>query len=379
LSEGGDVPGASAAVRLGGVGTNTQPATKLLVETLRFRQGERAEPPVEEYLHVQMARRLIPSVSVAVVRNGQPLRLFSLGRINLEHDIPATTNSVYKLASITKTFVATGIMMLMEEGKLTLDDPISRYVTNAPAAWGKITVRHCLTHTTGLPNLWESPRWESRREYQPGELIGLIADQPLRLAPGESQEYNKGAFLLGYVIEAITGKPFGEFLRARIFEPLGMQATRLNDLDEVIPGRATGYAWNPAQNRVRNVIDWSRSLSALADGGVVSSIADLARWESALSEGKLLRPGSFEQMWTPATLSKGGRTEYGLGWQVSQYRGRPFVGHFAGGAGFSAMIMRFREEKLTVIVLCNSDASDAPRMAEAIAWYYLDPKGVAKP
>ncbi len=196
---------------------------------------------IDDYVLGVIQKRHIPGVSVAIVKNGKLLQAKGYGLANVELSVPATEKTVYQLASVTKQFTATAIMMLVEQGKLGLGDKISKHLPDLPAAWKEVTIRHLLNHTSGIKSYTSVKDFfkTARKDYTHREILDLVAKDPLEFAPGEKWRYcNTGYFLLGMIIEKVSGKTYGEFLDERIFKPLGMTQTRVNDLHAIIPNRA---------------------------------------------------------------------------------------------------------------------------------------------
>jgi CubicO group peptidase (beta-lactamase class C family) len=322
---------------------------------------------IDDYIQGRMQKRHISGVSVAIVQDGKVVLAKGYGVANVELSVPATERTVYQLASVTKTFTATAIMMLVAEGKLGLDDKITERLSDLPAAWEKVTIRHLLNHTSGIKSYTSVRDFfkTSRKDYARREILDLVAKEPLEFAPGEKWSYcNTGYFLLGLVIEKVTGKEYGAFLDERIFKPLGMSQTRVNDLRAVIPDRAQGYEWNGKELRNGEYVSPTQPYAA---GMLVSSVSDLIKWDAALGEGKLLKPSTLEPMWTPARLNKGEETGYGFGWQVGKVNGHRLVSHGGGIPGFATELSRFVDDRLTVIVLTNAQGGHAGALARGIA------------
>jgi D-alanyl-D-alanine carboxypeptidase len=326
---------------------------------------------IDNFVQSRIQKRHIPGVSVAIVRDGKLVRANGYGLANVELSVPATERTVYQLASVTKTFTATAVMMLVEEGKLKLDDKITALLRDLPAAWEKVTVSHLLNHTSGIKSYTSTKDFfkHSRKDFSQREILDLVAKEPLEFAPGEKWRYNNsGYFLLGMLIEKVTGKKYGEFLDERIFKPLGMTQTRVNDLHAVIPNRAQGYTWDGKQIRNGEYVSPTQPFSA---GMLVSSVADLVKWDAALCTETLLKRSTLEQMWTPTKLTKGEPANYGFGWEVSKVNGHRLVSHGGGIPGFSTYLARFVDDNLSVIVLTNEDGGNAASIARGIAGQVL--------
>jgi D-alanyl-D-alanine carboxypeptidase len=326
---------------------------------------------VDAFVQGLMQKRHIPGVSVAVVRDGKVLLAKGYGSANLELGVPATENTVYQLASVTKTFTATAVMMLVHEGKLALDDKITERLADLPAAWGKVTIRHLLSHTSGIKSYTSVRDFHktSRKDYAKREILDLVAKEPLEFTPGEKWNYsNTGYFLLGMLIEKVAGKPYAEFMAERVFKPLNMTHTRANDLRAIIPNRAQGYEWNGKELRNGEYVSPSQPFAA---GMLVSNVNDLVKWDAALANHTLLDEPTLEKMWTPTRLSNGEETGYGFGWQTAKVNDHRLVSHGGGIPGFSTELSRFLDDKLTVIVLTNADGGHSGAIARGIAGRFV--------
>jgi CubicO group peptidase (beta-lactamase class C family) len=328
---------------------------------------------VDRYVEEQMRQLHIPGVSLAVVQRGQIVKLKGYGFANLELRAPVSTETVFEIGSISKQFTAAAVMMLVEEGKIGLEDKISKYLTGVPQAWEAVTVRHLLTHSSGIkeyllePGLFEAT---ARPGQTHEDLARLFFNRlPLEFQPGQTWAYsNTGYLLLGNIIEKASGKSYWAFLDERICKPLGMEATRSSQPAAMIPGRAAGYEWagNSFQNRP------PLTENAYAAGSIVSTPRDLAKWDAALNGEKLLKRSSLNQMWTPATAAGGAVApfDYNSGWFIDIYHGHHVVYHSGGTPGFSSVIYRFLEDGLTVIILTNHGDRVIDHLAVEIAGMY---------
>ncbi|MGI8603700.1 MAG: serine hydrolase domain-containing protein [Verrucomicrobiales bacterium] len=326
--------------------------------------------PLDDKIEAQLRNQNVPGCSLAVVRDGKIEKVKGYGLADVELNVPATEHSVYQLASITKQFTAAAILVLVHEGKLSLDDPVSRHYPNAPQAWNPVTVRHLLTHTSGIRSYTNLPGFQQnvRKDYQPHELIGLIADLPLDFAPGEKWDYsNTGYYLLGLVIEKVSGQSYAEFLAERILRPAGMETARLNDQFDIIPHRATGYDYRNNLLRRAEFVSPTQPYSA---GALVGTVLDLAKWDAALYSDKILPAEMRESMWSSVKLTGDQTADYGYGWQVGELRGRRYVAHGGGINGFSTFFLRLVQDKLTVIVLANGPG-DPQRLARLVASQFV--------
>lgn len=326
---------------------------------------------IDRYMESQLKQRNIPGASIAVARNGKLEKAKGYGLADVELNVPATARTVYQWASVSKQFTAEAIMLLAQEGKLRLEDRIARYYTNAPAAWSNVTVRHLLNHTSGIKSYTSLPNFfrTLRKDYETDELIGLVTDRPLDFEPGEKWEYNNtGYYLLGLIVENVSGKSYAEFLASCIFKPLGMATARVNHQFEIIPDRATGYD-NRSNSLWRS--EFVSPTQPFSAGALVGSVLDLAQWDAALYTDKLLPTSVHEEMWTPTKLNDGKPAPYGYGWQTGEIRGHRFVAHGGGIHGFTTYILRLLADQITVVVLLN--ASSAPEaLARGIAGQYIN-------
>ena len=272
-----------------------------------------------------------PGASVIVIQSGQALLRKGYGFANLEDCIPNTPETKFRLASVTKSFTALAILQLCEAGKLDLDAPIGRYLPSVPNG-DRITVRHLLTHTSGIRN---------------------SENDPLEFAPGKRQDYsNAGYRLLGKIVEAVSGASWEEYLTAHIFTPLGMNNTGCDHAEQVLPHRAAGYVFD-GKGRYLNDPQEDISKTAWAAGALYSTLVDLSLWDQALASGRLLKPATLAQAFTPATLKDGTQTNSGLGWMITTHRGLREVSHGGDASGFNAWVGRYPDQQFTVIVLSN--------------------------
>ncbi|PWT87601.1 MAG: serine hydrolase [Blastocatellia bacterium] len=334
---------------------------------------------VDDYIQARMCELHIPGLSLAVVRNGRIVKANGYGVANLEQNSPATPQTVYEIGSMTKQFTATAIMMLVEEGKVHLDDSITKYFPNAPEAWQPITIRHLLSHTSGIQNHVAVPGYLGSfktnllMESTPGreELLSMFFKLPLEFQPGDTWSYdNTGYYLLGLVVEKVSGESFWQFLSERIFRPVGMRATHNTDVRPLVANRAAGYQWVSGAFENRPVL---APFIAFSAGSILSSVEDLARWDAVLYTEKLLKTSSLEQMWTATRTNEGAAASfnYGFGWFVDSYHGHHFVQHSGGTPGFSSVIYRFLDDKLTIIILTNHSDMIIDQLAIDIAGMYV--------
>ena len=251
---------------------------------------------VMDYVKAEMQRQHIPGLSLLVVRNGKIIRAEGFGLANVELQVPVKPETIFQSGSVGKQFTATAVMMLVEEGKIGLDDPLTKYFPDAPTTWKDVTVRELLSHTAGFGDYPKD--FDYRKDWTEDEGLKLIESIPLAYPPGTKWEYsNFGYVTLGILIHRVTGEFYGDFLQQRIFQPLGMQSTRLISEADIVPNRAAGYRL--VKGELKNQEWVSPAVNTTADGSLYFTILDLAKWDAALYTEKLLKRSSLDQMWTP--------------------------------------------------------------------------------
>ena len=325
---------------------------------------------VAQYVNKEMARQHIPGVALLVARNGEIVRAQGFGFANVELQVPVKPETLFQSGSVGKQFTATAIMMLVEEGKIGLDDSITKYFPEAPASWKPVTIRHLLTHTGGFTDYPKN--FDFRKDYSEADLLKIVAGIPLAFPAGTKWSYsNLGYLTLGVLIHRVTGNFYGDMLQARIFRPLGMTTTRIMSEADIIPNRASGYRL--VKGELKNQEWVSPTLNTTADGSLYFSILDLAKWDAALYTEKLLKRSSLEQMWTVAGLNDGkpNSGHYGFGWEIEKVHGHRMIGHGGSWQGFKTQISRYVDDKLTVVVLANLAEADPGKIAEHVAGVYL--------
>lgn len=305
---------------------------------------------VDRIVLERMKEQNIPGAAVAVIKNGKTVKVKGYGIASLEFDVPVSTDTVFEIGSVSKQMTAAAIMIMVEDGKVRLDEKISAYLPGTPDAWNNVTVRHLLTHTSGIKSYTSLTGFELSRRVTVDGFIKQLSLYPLEFTPGEKNIYsNSGYNLIAYIIQTQSGKPYMEFMRERIFTPLGMTRTGDRDPQFIIPKRAAGYEW-----RTDRYVGRDGSLTDLMGAGsITSTIADMIKWEAALRGNKFLKPESKREIWTQYTFSSGERSVYGFGWRISEVRGHKLIGHTGQTAGFGAAIHRYIDDDVTVIALTN--------------------------
>jgi D-alanyl-D-alanine carboxypeptidase len=343
-------------------------AVGLLVLITSSLRGDR----VDEFVKAEMEKHQIPGLALTIIRAGKDARNGAYGFANLELKTPTRPETIFEIGSITKQFTAACILLLAQEGKLSVDDRISRHFTNIPPGWSNITVRHLLNHTSGIRNYTGHEGFELAKHLSQAQFIKAQGALPPDFAPGEQYKYsNSGYNLLGFIIENVTGKNYWAFLAERIWGPLGMMSATDRNPEIIVTNRADGYVRKNGVLRNRD----SDLTDVFSAGAIVMTLGDLAKWNAVLDTDQLLNGSSRTQMWTAGKLNDGRDCPYGFGWRVNPFEGHKNIGHSGSTSGFSASLQRFPDDNVTVIVLCNSDEPNiATTLGRSIASFYFAEK-----
>jgi CubicO group peptidase (beta-lactamase class C family) len=332
--------------------------------------AQRLPDAIDDYIHSEMSMRQIPGLALLVVRDGKIVKQQGYGFANVELQVPVKPETLFQSGSMGKQFTAAAVMMLVEEGKVSLDDPLTKFFPDAPASWNKVKVRHLLSHTGGFGDYPE--KFDFRKDYTEDELIKIVEGIPLGFEPGTKWSYsNLGYLTLGVLIHKVAGEFYGDFLQERIFKPLGMSTTRIISEADIIPNRSAGYRLTTKQLKNQEWV--SATLNTTADGSLYFSVVDLARWDAALNERKLLKLSSFELMWTPAKLSDGKPNQdgYGFGWFIHEVHGHRVIEHEGAWQGFTTNISRYVDDKMTIVVLTNLAGAEPDKITHHVAGLYV--------
>jgi len=327
--------------------------------------------------------KFVDSVAQAVIESGESVGLSigiakgderwlakGYGLANLEHKAPATAASVYRIGSITKQFTAAAVLLLVEDDKLSLDDPLTRFLPEYPMQGHEVTVRQLLQHTSGIMSFTSLPSHRSKL-HQPvthEDIIGRFKDEPFDFPPGEKFSYcNSGYYLLGIIIEKASGQTFEEFLKERIFSVLRIEATFYDRHGLIIPNRAAGYgkAWGGGFRNAAYV----NMRQPFAAGALASTVEDLIRWQRGLVNHELLKPASWKAMTTPGKLNNGKTSSYGLGVFLRELDDQPAIRHGGGIIGFRSDLAYLPDTDITIAVLTNTEGARPQRITDRIAQY----------
>ena len=347
----------------------------LILSALAHAQANDVESRVDSYVHAQMTRQKIPGVAVAVIKDGQPIIAKGYGLANIELNVPVKPETIFQSGSMGKQFTSTAVMLLVEEGKIDLDEKISRYVGAVPEAWKPITVRQVLTHTAGMPNDFSDADYV--QNWTEDQLLAKAKAMPLDFQPGTKWSYsNVGYVVLGIMVSKISGKFYGDFLQERVFKPLGMTTTRIISEADIIPNRAAGYRL--VRGELKNQEWVSPTMNTTADGSLYWSILDLIKWDAALTKRAVLKPTSWDSVYSPAKLANGSTYPYGFGWGLGKVNGRRVIEHSGAWQGFKTDIARYVDDGVTIIVLANLAQADPVGLAHGIA-EAVSPELIEKP
>ena len=323
---------------------------------------------IDSVVAAEMQRTGTPGLTVAVEQRGELLLAQGYGFANLELSVPATVETIYQIASITKQFTALAIMQLVDQGKVRLTDEITRFLPDYPAQGHRITIEHLLTHTSGIrdytglgPRFWSEL---SRLDLSNQQMLGLFQDEPFDFNPGEQYRYsNSGYFLLGLIVEKVTGSSLSKYFEENIFRALGLRSTSYCDFRAIVPRRASGYA--VVSGNVINAPPISINVMGGA-GAICSTVLDLLVWQRALNQARLLSPGSRDRMRTAATLNDGKSTGYGFGLGLGLVDGHRLIAHGGGVNGFMSWLGHYPEDDLTIVVLSNTGSVPAKNVGRQI-------------
>jgi len=321
-------------------------------------------PQVDAFVQAQLLEQRIPGVSLVVVKAGQVVYARGYGYANLDTATPVRVEDRFEIGSITKPFAATAVMLLVEEGRMSLDDRIDRYIGPVPAAWSGISVRHLLNHSSGLPGYPDATVYaalDRNQTLSDEEMLARFKSYPLEFATGTGYLYSNVAYdIVGLIIKKVSGQAYGDFLQQRVFKPLGMDSARIMAPNESAAGNAVGYELVNGSRRPYVYNAAKRGYLGMAASGIQVNALDLAKWDAALYTEKVLKKSTLDLMWTNNALVQAATATtpdiyYGLGWQLRTQAGHRWVYHSGGMPGFVTEFLRYPDDQLTVIVLTNLD------------------------
>lgn len=324
---------------------------------------------VDAYIRDWMARRNIPGVSLVVIKSNKVIKSSNYGLANVELAVPVNERTSFEIASMTKQFTAAALLLLVEEGRVSLEDRITKYVDGLPETWHDIRVHQLLDHTSGLKDDWDADNDFFLTKNSNDAFLTALKAAPLKFKTGERYGYSCGPFLAGMIIEKISGKSYAQFMQERIFGPLGLTSTHVNDPSRIVPDRASGYIYR--DSKLMNGVRISPAAHARADVGIRTTARDLVKWDAAMNDTRILKQRSLDAMFSVGRLNDGSTTLSGLGWWLNPIRGRAAATH--GGAfrtGFNSTINRYLDDRLTVIILANRFRVGANEAGHIVAGFY---------
>lgn len=320
---------------------------------------------IDDVVRSEMATQHIPGVAVGVVRRGTTVKAKGYGYANVEHDVPVDTATIFQSGSLGKQFTAAAVMLQVEDGKLALADPLTKFFPSAPPTWRSITVRHLLTHTSGIPNYTDGT-FDYRRDYTEDQLTRFAFGLKPEFAAGSRWQYsNTGYVLLGIIVHKVSGRFYGDELAARVFKPLGMKSARIIDEADIVPHRAAGYRL--VKGELQNQQWVAPLLNTTADGALYFSVQDLLAWDAGVRARRIVSDASWKEILQPVRLNSGKTYPYGFGWAFEERGGQSVQAHGGSWQGFKSHYARFLGDDLSVIVLANLAQANPSRISDGIA------------
>lgn len=316
-----------------------------------------------------MNQQKIVGLSLAVIKNGKAVVNKGYGLANAELKVPVTSETVFRLGSVSKQFFSTAIMKLQEDGKLSIEDNIHKYFPDAPETWRPIKIKHLLSHTSGLQR--EAPAYDNNKIQPDLMVIKSAYPLPLDYKTGEKYQYcNLGYFMLAEIVTQVSGKPWHEYIREQFFIPAGMKNTYLTEYQTIIPNRATGY-----MHKNDTLLNTVMMVGIRPSGGFLSTSSDMIKWDKVLTEQKnILKKENWEILWKPfvATSAKAGsKSFYGFGWMIDELNGHKSIAHSGSNIGFKSYYSRFPDDGLSIIILTNENDANPAIIVNELAGYYF--------
>lgn len=329
---------------------------------------DRLEHVADSMAYHYIAEGEMPGVTLAVAQDGEVLFRKGYGVADAEMEVAAGPETVYRIGSLTKQFTAAAVMRMVEEGELSLDDPITDYLPDYPTQGHTVTIRHLLNHTSGIrsyTSLGEDFWAVARLDLSEDELMDLFADLEFDFEPGADYNYNNSAYyLLGVILGKVTGTPYPQYIERSLMEPLGLDRTLYCDTRRIVEDRAHGYAYDHGELVNAEFISMANPGAA---GALCSTVGDLVRWTELLFDGHVVRPSSLEAMTTPTGLNTGDTASYGFGLGLGEMEGHRRIAHGGGINGFASYLSRYPEADLTIAVLTNASGGNASGIEQALA------------
>jgi len=321
---------------------------------------------IDVFISRQMKQQGIAGLSIGIIENGKVVKAKGYGLANIELNVPVSEKTIFKIASVSKQFVAVGIMKLVQEGRMKVTDPVTKFIKGAPAKWNSITVRHLLTHSSGVAV--EPPGFDGMKEEADSVYIKRSFADSLNFVPGSKFEYsNFGYFILADIIRIISNMPFPDYMKKHVFDEGGLSSTGITSLEAIIPDRAAGYM----KGADHSIINAPNYVAVRPSGAFLSNINDLLKWEMDMQAGKLLTQKNWDQVWGDTVKTSFTMDDevmyYGYGWMINKVNGKQFMHHGGSLPGFKSVYLRYVEDKTAIIILTNCDDADAYGIAFGVA------------
>jgi len=337
----------------------------LLIHVLAYGQTDSTDLIVQKMMKDQK----ITGLSVAVIKNGNPVVNKGYGLANVEHNVPVTAETVIRLGSVSKQFFTTAILKLQEEGKLSIEDSVHTFFPDAPETWRPIQVKHLMSHTSGLKR--ESPAYDNNKMISDLEIIKAAYPLPLDFKTGDKYQYcNLAYYMLAQIITQVSGKPWQDYIQEKLFLPAGMKNSRMTDFYPIIPNRASGY-----MHKKGVLVNADAMYAVRPSGGFLSTSTDMILWDKVLREKNIiLKKENWELLWQHFIKTAdvpGSKAYYGFGWMIDEYNGRKMVMHGGANIGFRSYYTRFVNDGLSIIIMTNTDEANPAAIVRALSDYYF--------
>jgi CubicO group peptidase (beta-lactamase class C family) len=337
----------------------------LLISTTSFSQN--LEEQITNYIHEENFDTTSPGLSVLVAKDGKTIYAKGFGMADIENNLKVEPKHVFEIGSITKQFTAVSILMLEEQGKLSVNDEITKYIKDYPTQGKIITIHHLLNHTSGIKSYTNMPDFfkHARTDVTPTELIDIFKNEPMEFDPGTQYNYNNsGYILLGHIIEVVSGQSYADFIKTNIFDTLNMTNSYYGSMTQLIPNRARGYSKTDSGYQNANYLSMTIPYAA---GSIMSTTEDLLKWQNAMSANTLISKTSLENATNGSKLNQGEAIPYGYGWIKGDVRGSTTYEHSGGIFGYSSNGIFLPEENVYVIGLTNCDCGNVGAITTNIA------------
>jgi CubicO group peptidase (beta-lactamase class C family) len=340
----------------------------LLLPSFLFAQTDSTDLIVGKMMKDQR----ITGLTLAVVKKGGTFVNKGYGLANVEHNAPVTSETVIRLGSVSKQFFTTAILKLMEDGKLSIEDPVHKFFPDAPETWRPIKVKHLMSHTSGIKR--ESPAYDNNKIQPDSVIIRAAYSLPLDFKTGEKYQYcNIGYYMIAEIIARASKMPWQDYIRENIFIPSGMKNTDMTDFYPIIRNRASGYRHNGD-----TLVNAESMYAVRPSGGFLSTSSDMILWDKVLREKKtILKKENWELLWSPFIKTSDkieSKTFYGFGWLITEYKGHKIIAHGGANNGYRSMYARFVDDGLSIIIMTNTDEANPEAIVAALADYYFPNK-----